>query len=342
MKLKLSKYFIAVTCITVAGFAIRLSLIPFDEVVSNDALLYLKYGHYYSTVKFLPHSVTPLHNTGWSVFLSGLFRFVNVDYLVFSNIQRVASVVFSTLTIPIVYLICKRFFVAKYSLIGAGLFAFDWRIIQNSAFGITEPLFLLLSFTGFLFAFNRNKSIAMLSIILVGMSMIIRFEGILMLLLVCAVFLYNGKFKTNIIIRTSLMLSILIIPTWLVTNFNVSNNMPDGLVSNIIKEITFFIEHINDFDIGLKIYNSVLHLGWSTFPNYFFLLPIGIYSVMKSRQNRWLVLALVLLVFSGLWAYIDAFDTRYFFQSYIVMILLSLFGLAQIRKITISQKVVLK
>ena len=314
--------------IIITGLLVRLAFIPFNEYLSSgDAITYLKWAGYYSFYGVEPHIVTPLHNMGFVAFLS-IFHTdaYNNDLIYLANTQRIATVLFSTATIPVIYYVAKRFFDTKYALIGAGLFAFDWRVIQNSTFGITEPLFLLLSFGGFALVFKGGRVWGFLAIILVGLSITVRIEGVLMLIVVVILYFHKYSISYKSTVHVILVLSIIIAPTLLIVDFNLHHDNPDGFLSKAEKEITTLEGYFTRADTLPRLANSLMYMGWATFPNYIFLLPLGIYWIVRSHNHWWFLGALVLLLSSGVFAYMDAFDTRYFFQSYVVLILISLCG----------------
>ena len=93
-----------------------------------------------ATVGNLPQNYTPINN-GWPIFLSGFFTIFSFENSIsYMELQRMVSVIISTFTFIPIYYLCKKFVNRSYSIIGAAIFAFEPRIIQNSLFGIADPL----------------------------------------------------------------------------------------------------------------------------------------------------------------------------------------------------------
>ena len=97
---------------------------------------------------------------------------------------RIISIGFSIGTIPIVYLIGKKFFEKKYSILAASFFTFSIHIIENSTWGITEPIFLLLALGSFYLMLNYNSKYTIFSFVLAGLSFDTRLNGIVILIII--------------------------------------------------------------------------------------------------------------------------------------------------------------
>ena len=59
-------------------------------------------------------------------------------------LQRYVTIIISVATIIPVFILCRKFCGNELSLLGALLFVFQPRIIENSLSGLTDPLFILL------------------------------------------------------------------------------------------------------------------------------------------------------------------------------------------------------
>lgn len=305
-----SAVFLAV--IMVAAFLIRISLMPFDAPVEEDAKVY-----YYCAAELAynqQHAIgcDYLHNLGWSYFLAAFFGMIPRDMAGFellSNIQRIITVFISVATIPLIYRFTRNFLNWKLALVGSALFAFEYRIIENSTFGITEPLFLLLSVGALYFATAKRYN--HLGFILALAATTIRVEG-LFLFAAVAILYYHTTRQTKFCL---VWLAVIIIP---VLTFGVTQFQHEMLVADM---------HVNgndEKDLLWSIGNSFLYMGWSTFPNFIFLIPLGLYAVYKQRQFRLWFALLAITAAPGLWSYLDAYDTRYFFPLYPFLVILSL------------------
>ncbi len=75
------------------------------------------------------------------------------------NIQRIFSSVISVFTAVPIYLLCKTFFKKNISILGASLFLFAPRIIENSVLGITDPIFILFVTMTIMFVCVKEKKL---------------------------------------------------------------------------------------------------------------------------------------------------------------------------------------
>ena len=82
---------------------IRLYYFPFDIPLTHDAVGYFWYAIETNVLGYFP-SQYPFPNTGWPIFLSLIFGVVDsnnfIDYM---TVQRLATIIISTLTIIPVY-----------------------------------------------------------------------------------------------------------------------------------------------------------------------------------------------------------------------------------------------
>ena len=164
----------SIAIILSVGLFLRLYYFPYNIPLVLDALKYFLYASDGVVLGHLPESYT-FANNGWPAFLSLFFslsHFGNIlDYM---NLQRVLTVSLSILTIIPVYLLCKRFFSPFYAIIGAAIFAFEPRIIQNSELGITDPLFITLVTLSLYFFFSSKKNLVYVSFAFAAFATLVR------------------------------------------------------------------------------------------------------------------------------------------------------------------------
>ena len=304
------------------------------DLEPHDSKLYYYYGKEIASHYAIPKDSSFLHNLGFPLILAPVFKVLDYPYETSMIIQKHFTILLSSVTIPLVYLFARRFFEPKYAIIGAAIFAFDPRIIQNSTLGITEPLYILLFFASLIFCFRNNLYLAFF---VAGCAATARFEGII-LFPILLMFMNDIRKK-----RTVLLILLFAIPMIMVMSFYISSGA-NNVTYQIQREISVF-DQITDDPYSEKynqplflerIANSFVYLGWFTFPMFLFFIPLGIYL---NRKNKKLILALVITAGTGLWAYLDAFDTRYFFHMYPFILLLILpafrflFGIEKVKPI---------
>ena len=133
--------------IGIAGLLLRLAYFPYDVPLYDDSQGYFWYAIDMSILNQLPpdHSII---NNGWPSFLSLIFQQMDSNYFLdYHNMQRFVGVVFSVATIFPVYLLCSKYFKKSYSLLGAALFIFEPKLIQNSFLGTPESVYIFLMAT---------------------------------------------------------------------------------------------------------------------------------------------------------------------------------------------------
>ena len=126
------------------------------------------------------------------------------------QLQKILTIIFSTLTIIPVYFLCKKFFNNKLSLVGAIIFAFEPRIILNSSLGITEPLYILLGTTGIVLFLSTNKKFIYSSFVIAAFISMMRSEGIFLFLAISIMFIIRFR-KEKLVIPKYFLLLILFI-----------------------------------------------------------------------------------------------------------------------------------
>ena len=134
------------------------------------------------------HSIV---NNGWPSFLSIIFQLMDSNNLIdYHNMLRFVGVVFSVATIFPVYLLCSRYFKKSYSLLGAALFVFDPKLIQNSFLGTPESMYIfLMASLLFLFLSNNFKKIY-LAFAIIALLALVRYEGLLMIVPTTIIFFF--------------------------------------------------------------------------------------------------------------------------------------------------------
>ena len=197
--------------IVLAGLFLRLVYFPYDVPLFNDSQGYFWYAIDMSILNQLPSGHT-IVNTGWPSFLSIIFQLMDSNnFLDYHNMQRFVGVVFSVATIFPVYLLCSMYFKKSYSLLGAALFIFEPRLIQNSFLGTPESMYIfLMALLLFLFLSNNFKKIY-LAFGIVALLAITRYEGLLMIIPLSAVFFIRFRKQKKDLIKYIICISIFIL-----------------------------------------------------------------------------------------------------------------------------------
>lgn len=127
---------------------------------------------------------SPYKTQGWPLFIAPFFMLTNSEnFLDYTNIQRGIAFTLSSVSIFAAYLLGRKFFDEKYSLVMAALFAFIPRFNRQAELAYSEPLYNLVFIGMFYFILNKNldKKI-FLAFFLIGILWWIRINGLLVIL----------------------------------------------------------------------------------------------------------------------------------------------------------------
>ena len=314
------------------GLVFRFFYFPHELPLVADAMDNFRYATAINYYGHLPTEWAPANN-GWPIFLSFWFSIINLENsLQYMELQRVISLVLSSLiTIP-VYFLCRKFFDDKISLVGAALFAFDPRIILNSLLGITEPLFILLGISSLVIFLSYGRKAIILAFILASFSVIVRSEGIFLFFILTILFFIKFRLSKEIIktyLPSIVIFLIILIP---IMSYKVEVSGNDGIFQRVAggsSEILSMTNHGETEKIfqGLELF--VKYLGWIMIPNFLIFVPFGIIQFFRTRtkETNFIIVFLIVSALPILYAGIaHAQDTRYFYVLYPIFCLVSLFA----------------
>ena len=264
-------------------------------------------------------------NTGWPGFLSIIFSsFQSTNFMDYMALQRYVSILLSVITIIPVYLLGKQFFAKQYALLGAAVFVLEPRIIQNSLFGITEPLYILTIAFALVFLLKNTNKFACLSFALIGFTTLIRFEGIILLPAFSIVyFLIQNDIKKKIPLYFCLILIfvMILLPT---SVLRIQENYDDGFTGKIIGSIQHEAysegrEHDGITTLVISgIENLSKFLALSMVSYLIFFVPLGVMLLIKNnrKQDKALWIIGLFLLIPAVYSYSLASDSRYLFSLY--------------------------
>jgi len=335
------------------GLGIRFYFTPFSIPISLDGIDYFAYAVAMSREGIFPSGYI-LTNFGWPSFVSIFFTFAkDANMLTLMDLQRILSVVISTLTIIPIYFLTKIFFRKEIALLATILFLFDPRIIENSIAGITDSLFILLTVLTLLFIFYKKSSLIYLSFIFVALAAFVRYEGIVLIIpLLVSYVIKNRQEKIpniKLLVGISLFL-IIIIP---INFINYENTEQTSIFSQIIHRGDFIsgtiIENKPDIDdeffatnenhIIIFVENAVggfiKYLGWVLIPTSIIFCILGVIFVPKKVTKNKIIFGVffVFLALASVLAYGRGFqETRYLLVLLPIFALLSGYGFNYLMK----------
>jgi len=309
LKLEKNKILLSLAVITIISLSLKLYLVDFSIPIHNDNLEYALFALAHNNGDF---SQSSHRGMGWSIFVSFFYNFVDSEnFLDYSNVIRVISIAVSLSSISMMYLLGRKFFDPRYSLILASLFAFEPHLNYNSGLGLAESFFILMLISSFYFVLNKNTRTVILSLALAGIAYWIRLNGFFAFIVITVIyFITLGKTKhaiRNYLIGLSIFL-IIIAPVLLDRNdqfgdpfYSIySGTIFSGDYNLLLSEIgenenysAFgYIEEngaLAFFDTFIinGIINELHLLSVLSFPYLFILIPFGIlFSFRAFDQNK--------------------------------------------------------
>lgn len=351
-KQNLVLYLVIIGCI---GFIIRLIFLPLDVPLVSDAFWYFGYA---SDLKNLGSFPTGYHlvNNGWPTFLSFVFSFFEYnEFLQFMNIQRILSIILSSMTVIPVYFLCRKFFSKSLSIIGGAIFVFEPRIIINSLLGITEPLYIILITSALSLFLSQNKKLIFLSFPLLSLAILVRYEGIMWVLIFSIMYFifYKNKINAKIIGKYLLLIGIFVLiltPMLYVRTITTGTDQISTRIQGSIEDVDIstsggenkilsFMQYL-----GNGIVNLLKNLSWSMIPYLIFFVPAGAYFLLKKRNFDSLVLIvsiISILSTNVLYAYSRGIqDTRYLYVLYPIFCIFALFTIQKMLERTERKKMI--
>jgi len=191
LTLNFSRKKIAIFLIIIIAISLifKLYFLDLEIPVISDRFDFAMRALAYSEGEFI---IQPKQNPGWPLFVSLFYGMIDSGNLIdYSAILKSLTVGITTVTIIPIYLLARKFFDERYSLVAASLFAFEPHLNRWSTLGFTEPLYILVMIGSFYFILSKNMKYFYLSFLLAGFLWWIRLEGIVMFFVLTAIFFYK-------------------------------------------------------------------------------------------------------------------------------------------------------
>lgn len=322
--------------IGLAGLILRLVYFPYDVPLFNDSQGYFWYAIDMSILNQLPPG-NSIVNNGWPSFLSIIFQLMDsINFLDYHNMQRFVGVVFSVATIFPVYLLCSRYFKKSYSLLGATLFIFEPKLIQNSFLGTPESMYIfLMALLLFLFLSNNFKKIYLAFGIVVLLATV-RFEGLLMIIPISIVFFIRFRRQKKDLIKYIICISIFILILIPVAYLRNEASGTDGFISHISAGPELLLFEIKQDDssaladyLYLGSSNLIKYLGWAQIPSFIIFVPLGIIFIFKKMDYKksTIIFTILVMLIPAFYAYSREFqEMKYLYVLYPIFCVLACFA----------------
>ena len=304
---------------------------------------------------------------GWSIFMSPFYLLTDsTDLLDYLNITRILSIAISTVTIIPMYILARRFFDEKYSLMASCLFAFEPHLNYNSVLGLSEPLFIFGIVLASIFILQKNHNwYFYLSFLLAGIVWWVRFNGLVMVMILSIVFfvVYKPSSKNFLKYLVCIGLFLIIVSPILIQRYDqfgdplyfaVSDNhfIGDAYSNYAVntKDIEYsasdyiqnngVISFVERFGLtGLHI--MALDMFKMLFPYLIFLLPFGVlFSIRSFAQDKDYIKSIWILLLVNLGSLILVFsiwgDMRFMYHVFPFIIIISTIVIQRVVKYGLS------
>ena len=330
---------ISLSIIVMVAFAIRINYVDFEIPIALDSLEYFVYAIDASRLGYLPETYSPSNN-GWSIFLAGIFNLFEFDNaLSYMQLQKIFSILISSLIPIAVYFLGRQFFGKKYAILGSIFFAFDPRIILNSTIGIGDQLFILLMTISLVVIIKNNKFVYF-SFALTSIATMIRPEGIFLFAAILIMFFIKNKKKYRVIPKIILAVIIFFIVLFPIMTYKTDVLGDDRIFGRASETIDYHLQpsEVTNGKSGIKfilngIENFPKYLGWTMIPNFILFVPFGAIILFREwkKTNLMIIIPIISLAIPSFYVYsIPLLETRYIYFLFPLFCIISLFSIKKI------------
>ena len=311
LQLSKSNVVLYLVLIIVISLGLKLYLVDFSLPINSDNMHYALMAMPYLDGDFSQGIDSSHRGIGWSLFVSPFFSLIDSDnFMDYSNTMRILSLAVSTCCIPIMYILCRKFFEQKYSLVGASLLAFEPHLNYNAGFGLGEPLFIIIILSSFYFILNKNTQYVIPSLLLAGAVWWVRPTGLVIFLIISTIYfiIFRGQKHYFRNYALALILFLIILSPLLLQKYDefgdpfyspYNKQIFAGSYEKLLGENTrdlnpTMMDYIKNNGMASLLENYVLNGFFSTlvllskisFPYLFILIPFGIiFSFRAFDQN---------------------------------------------------------
>ena len=338
--------FFCLAIIVVISIPLKLYTVDFSIPSHTDDFEYILNAIQYSEGDFF---ISQKKNPGWSLFLTPFMFIINSsDFLDYSNFVRVLTITISTITIFPMYVLARKFFNEKYSVIAASLFAFEPHLNYNSGTAFSEPLLILVLITSMIFILHNKTKYHYLAFIFAGLCWWVRLEVIYPAIAIILIYFVVHRSKSNSLRNFSIGIVFLLItisPLFIQRDLQfddpfyvwyggtiLAGDYAELLTSPEDAGITDFVEKhgilglMDRFANGLtNLFNVLFRI---LYPYLFILIPFGVlFSLrpidqkLKHIKANWIMIFTLIGVLVIPFAIID--ERRFLFTLFPFLIILS-------------------
>jgi len=297
--------------IFLSGLLVRYSFHNFGLPFTHDDFGYFVFALDISILDNFPNYL--ISSIGWPLFTSLFFQIISFENLFsYMILQEHLSLWLSALTVIPVYFLSKKFLPKKFAFFASFLFVIEPRLVLNSVEGLTEPFFLILFTSALALVLSKSIKFSYIAFSLATFSTIVRPEGLIIILLISILFFYNHKsqkinfikFLPNIVIIFAILSPIMIYQMDIYGEELFFSRILEG-TSHLItgtgeaEDIVDdkLVPYKFDVDVVYGLINFFKYTLWILLP-LFFLVPLGLFSILKKWNYETLVIFTSLTIIS--------------------------------------------
>jgi len=338
--------FFCLAIIVVISIPLKLYTVDFSIGTHYDDMEYVLDAIQYSKGDFF---LDQKKNPGWPLFLTPFISLLNSEhFLDYSNFARILTLTISTITIFPIYVLARKFFSEKYSVVAASLFAFEPHLNYNSGTPFSEPLVILILITTMIFILHDKTKYHYLAFVFAGFCWWIRLEAIYPVIAIILIYFVIHRSKPNSLRNFSLCMVFLLItisPLFIQRDLQfddpfyvwwggtiLAENYSEHLTSPEDAGITDFVEKHGILGLMDRYVNGLTNLFNVLFrilyPYLFILIPFGIlFSLrpieqkLKHIKTNWIMILSLIAVLAIPFAIIE--ERRFLFALFPFVIILS-------------------
>ena len=332
--------------IIIISLGLKLYTVDFSIPPHSDDFGYILDSIQYNQGDFF---ISQKKHPGWSLVLTPFMTIINSDnFLDYGSVARILSIAISTITIVPMYILARRFFDEKYSLVASCLFAFEPHLNYNSGTALSEPLLILVLILSLNFILSDKTKYHYLAFIFTGLCWWVRLEAIYPAIAIILIYFIIHRAKSNSLRNFFLCMIFLLI---IISPLFIERYIQFGDPFYVWQSVTIFSENyaellttpenvgVVDFVekhgiLGLMdrlasgLTNLLNILIRISYPYLFILIPFGIlFSLrpveqkLKNIKANWIMIITLISVLIIPFAIID--ERRFLFPIFPFLIILS-------------------
>jgi hypothetical protein len=290
-----SKSIISVSVVLLIGFLLRIYFTSFDlPSRSSDAFFFITHA-----LSF-PNSLDYIGGTYfvWSGLLAIIFLPFQFDnYEGYFTIVRITSILISSISSVVLFLIAKEIMSKKYAIIAMALFVLEPNIIENAIFGLTEPLFILLGLISIYFLFQKNQKLLLLAFIFAALAADTRPTGLILLPTLILGIYFRCSLKKEFF-KYAIIGIVLFGIVYMPMVIHDEGKLPNGSLLNISSETeSFSAEQVRFLDNKFLVsaITEITHMFRISLPYLIFFAPIGFFVALQNFNWKIKIMTLIII-----------------------------------------------